>query len=645
MKFEEMDNAGPMDDLLREYLLEQNPEGLHGESLMEQAALGEMGRGPSLTPSTGGREAEMIAKLKAHAEARAAAAQSGRWLRRLALWSLPAAATLTLALWFALGDSAANKRTLALQNEPLVVKSHSSAPPEDASPELNRSATEPSLRTLFTPTPVKNQLQPREVQTPSHQLLPLFTQTFGEPVPGPSAPAYLVSNPEISTQFYQNLSPASQWQSVDNQNGIQLSTASGTTLIIPADCFVTRDGQVARGAVQVKVTESLGSIDLLRSGLSFYASGQYFTSKGAILVEALQFGQPLEVGPGKEMYAELPASFYDQGGDLFTAKPDAEGRDWQRLTTQDRSLVPLNPDDLYFHQFWCMDHRDVQWNDYLVAFTGEEFSNSFIPTLQFRERLKAAWQLGHHGEILRIYRNNLHLYLWQADELVVEYLKRNPLPENFELPFDPVKKFQQFSMQGYTRATPYLNHGLDPAQPAQREELHKKLSAAQYDELMRLHYLRTRQAAQLEESLFAKASHGSRNKKLMPVEESGAVAVKRGIRLNHTGWVTIGRALPAEQVGEIAVTLEGQPSLELIDVYFVGEAGKTLAAADLIFSDHTALPAPAAAKGGWVVAIGYDHGNPWLGMTQVNASAQEARVEMQALSFDQMRTRLSEIEE
>jgi hypothetical protein len=652
MKFEEFENAEPIDELIREFLLDRNPQGLNGESLMEQAALGEMGRGPALTPSAGGREQEMIAKLRDLANEKAAAAVPAFSFAKIARWAIPAAAVTLLAIWFSTSSpeltpvSGITQTESPNQKENVVTANDIT---NDNTPVVVNADKPQTIRQLFFPNSNRNlDKNTALVNLPENKNLEKINNNdpFGfDNLSVNSTNEYLVSIPEQAKAFYENLSPGAIWFSLNNQTGATIQTAMGATLVIPSDCFVNQKGEVAKGPVQLRVVESRNISDLIRSGLSFYASGQYFANGGALYVEAIQYSQTLDIAPDKNIFAELPESFYATGNDFFAGKRDSEGRDWVRMTSKENSIVPLQPEDLYFHQFWCMDHRDQQWNDYLVEFSAPEYQNTFVATLQFRERLKAAWELGHNGSILSIYKNNLGLELWQADEKVAAYLKTETAMADFAPPYNGEKKFRQFALQGYGKVSPYDNLGFNPDMPGERAKLQAAITPEKFDELMRVHHLRKQYQTTLEHALLSDGKASVKSKKLRPAEETQTPASRKGIRLSHTGWVAVGAVLNATEVGQVEVTFSGNPKLEVLDVFYVNEGGTALTAADLIFSDnnHTTLSAPQLKAGGWVVVMGYDHGMPWLGMKQVTDIAETVMVDVVAVSFDQLKQDLKRL--
>lgn len=109
---------------------------------------------------------------------------------------------------------------------------------------------------------------------------------------------------------------------VDASKGDTIHVASGTQIIIPANCFVDEFGKKVSGKVEIQYREFQNNKDIICSGISMaYDSGgvkNYFESAGMMEINASQNKNRLFIGSGNTIGVDLATSDNKPEANLYS---------------------------------------------------------------------------------------------------------------------------------------------------------------------------------------------------------------------------------------------------------------------------------------------------------------------------------------
>ncbi|MGB0915204.1 MAG: hypothetical protein ACPGVI_03985 [Crocinitomicaceae bacterium] len=154
----------------------------------------------------------------------------------------------------------------------------------------------------------------KEVEPATSAPTPTTTETFN------SLADYFASNAVESELF-----------TVTAENGGQYSASKGSSLTIPANAFITADGQAVTGAVTIKLKEVFSTNDIINSGIFPISNSYILNSGGEYYLEAKQNGNLLRVADGTFVELSIPAQAIDNNMELFFAAggEDVDSVNWE----------------------------------------------------------------------------------------------------------------------------------------------------------------------------------------------------------------------------------------------------------------------------------------------------------------------------
>jgi hypothetical protein len=140
------------------------------------------------------------------------------------------------------------------------------------------------------------------------------------------------SDPEASLEsFFQNNKKESQVFTVNASAPTTINGADGSQLDIPADAFVTSDGQTVTGFVTVELIEIFEKADMVLSEKPTVSNGEILISAGELFVNATQGSLQLQLAPGVSISTSLPADTITGGMTLFTASNTNGQFNWNQI--------------------------------------------------------------------------------------------------------------------------------------------------------------------------------------------------------------------------------------------------------------------------------------------------------------------------
>lgn len=147
---------------------------------------------------------------------------------------------------------------------------------------------------------------------------------------------------------------------VATTEGMTIETATGTTIEIPANAFVDKDGNPITGTVDIKFREFHNATDIIASGIPMHnpETGEYMETAGMFEIKGEQAGQEIFVKGDKDIQVNLASfnegddfNFYKLGPkdcrweDKGTGKAKPNLKKQTRLAELDAELpkVPVKP--------------------------------------------------------------------------------------------------------------------------------------------------------------------------------------------------------------------------------------------------------------------------------------------------------------
>jgi hypothetical protein len=521
-----------LDKLLQKYLLEKNPLGPDGKPLMEAARRSALGAAPVVTPPSG-REAEMLRRLETRVAELPKPGPAGisagmRWVLFSAT-SVAVVTTASLLLWlqpFRNNESGTpNVVSKLVENNPHSEKLSGTqsavVPWVDNTPLASEEVKERSLQR-------SNQEQghgnlglnsdrghsrsgTRSANSTNALQRPDEGQTMADPVSSVAAdPPALTPALDLFPlrSVFQQLSPEISLSTpVSNDNGLLMETRRGTLLHIPAGAFVTLSGLPVKGEVEVNVREAYDRSDFLRANLAGLPGENAFVNGGAIEITATYKGQPVMLASGKDIYVVYARNSATEAEQLrnYAGFRNETGRmAWTASGEVASRMVPISAEDMHFGQFACRDDRDVHWSDQLDLINNNDPRNPYLSTwvytLEFRDRIRAAYDMGHASPVLKMYLENTDKELWTVDQMVAQAIRQNPTKMGNPLRDDrgayasnvDANTFFRFAEQRKSTLLPYkVPAGINLDAPDARVKLEQGgMSHIDATKLLRTHALR-----------------------------------------------------------------------------------------------------------------------------------------------------------
>lgn len=678
-----------LDEILRRYLLENDPETEEGESLMEMAGESVLSTPPLVMPSAS-KEAAMLDRLKENfpsgSGAPAVASSTGGWtLLKSSLVGAGALAVLTTLILLFTNPFAEkpNEYTIQLKTDALpelntLARVKGNQPREEnmvaieeitslqigeGNPMLVQEGTERtnnskggrgSALTYGAPNPAMESMQ-EDKSVPA----PLVSSPDLAVLPPIAHPAMVAPDPFPLRSLYAQTTTTSNYYQLESKEDHLIEAQKGTLLHIPKDAFVTMGGERVKGPVQLEIKEVYDKSEYIKSNLPTVSNGRQLISGGVLYVEASSQGRPLKLARNKDIYVEFAANSKVDTRDmqLWEGEFDGQGQmNWVPVGGLADKLVPLPLDEIYFDEFWCDCKGEKLWNRTLWEITDESFSNSWIATREFRQRLRMLRDVGYYEEGLTYYRDHIREPLWKVDQAVAGMLKVEASEgKGKETDAD---HFHRFAQDLLTYSESFQDHGVDLGRwDARRQLLYRRVSREESERLLRLYDLREKFVGEIESRLYLAENNGSKYVKgIRPgkYRTPGSESTK-GFLLTHLGWTNLdkvadpmfaggqGRKVKVRLTGEVPLDARKTP-FEPVSTFLVYSDINSVIPGSLITGQYSTFKNVPHNMDGWVVAIGYQGAMPYIGISKLQGDRSNLIVEMRPTTLEGYLTQLQRLD-
>lgn len=135
-------------------------------------------------------------------------------------------------------------------------------------------------------------------------------------------------NHELSS-FYNSVKKQPEIKTINNENETTITFKEGTVLIIPAKCFIDANGKLARGKVNIEVTEFYKLSDMLLANLTTKSDDNQLETGGMLFVKALKDNKQLQLKPGSRIeYVFSSRGSKKKDMQLFLGEEIKNGVNW-----------------------------------------------------------------------------------------------------------------------------------------------------------------------------------------------------------------------------------------------------------------------------------------------------------------------------
>lgn len=117
-----------------------------------------------------------------------------------------------------------------------------------------------------------------------------------------------------------------------------ITGTNGTTITIPANSLVDKNGRPVKGEVKIELKEFLQPADAAFNHLSTISDGRLLESGGMFSIKASVGNQEVKLSNGATMMVNMPTINMQKGMSLFTAVKTPQG-----ITEWKKTAVPFNP--------------------------------------------------------------------------------------------------------------------------------------------------------------------------------------------------------------------------------------------------------------------------------------------------------------
>lgn len=665
-----------LDDLLRRFMLENDPETEEGDSLLDLAGERMLSVAPVVVPSAE-KGAEMMARLKEGfpppPDPIPGPASGTDFLKR-GLIGFGALAVLTTALLLTIGIFA---------NEPTTTNDDLK---NYGSPDLSTLADAKGMQPreegagLTEEITSLHQGDGNPMMFPDNQDLIGSTERGGLSVsatrkstppsdhlktPKESGPYPLTSSPtpphaipvhmeEAAPDpyplrgLYAQTAPTSEFHQLDPKKDHLIQGSQGTVLHIPKDAFVGESGESVSGMVQVEIKEVYDKAEYVKGNLPTVSNGRQLVSGGVIYVDATAAGRRLKLDRDKEIYVE----FADQRGvntrdmELWHGEYNERGEmNWVPAGGKVDKMVPMPLDELYFDEFICDCKGEGLWNRFVWAITDPTYANSWIATREFRQRLRQLRDVGYYEQGLIHYSKNIQKPLWKVDKEVAGMLKRDA--EKGIGKEEDAEPFNRFAQELRTEVEPYNDRGVDLDRwDARRQLLYRKVSREETERLMRIHKLQNEFVKEIEGRLVFRTVNGFRQVKSVrrgAYRKAGEVHLK-GFLLKTMGWKNLDKvadpSFARRSTRKVKVRLVGAPldaskePYEPVNTFIVYKHLNSVVPGSRVTGQYSTFKKVPKNVDAWVVALGYKDLVPYVGIASLKGDRREVKVEMARTTID-----------
>jgi|GEM_PF-5054827 len=686
-----MDSSGthsehqdPLDDLLRRYLLDNDPETEDGENILEMASDRVLSSSPSVLPSED-RGLEMIDRLKERfpgPELPVPGPTSGSPVLKWGLLSFGALAVTTIFLLLSgvLTDPDLshnrNLKNIASPNINTLAEASDNIPKPEAYIDAEGIS---SLQTGDLPPQIFQDSEDLEVPMKGNRRKPNGIRKVAPnldrgnavvdpyPIAKSSTPPHAIPanmeeqaapDPYPLRGLYAQTSNPSEYFQMEADKDHFIKGRKGTVLHIPKDAFVGESGESVSGLVQVEFKEIYHKADYVKSNLPTVSNGKQLLSGGVLYLDASAAGRRLQLAKGKEIYVE----FADQrkvdtkGMNLYHGKFNEKGElNWVPIGGEFDQMIPLPLDEMYFDEFLCDCKGEGEWNRTLWEITDPVYANTWIATREFRERVRVLRDIGYYDEGLSYYRDHVHESLWKVDKAVSRMVAESGSQVGRKKTED--EYFLQFASARKTSTEPFDDHGVDLGRwDARRQLLYRSVSRKETERLLRLHKLRSSFVKDIESRLVIGQNNGRRFVKHVrrgTFRKAGSSTIK-GFLLSEMGWTNLDkeaapsfarmktRKLKVRITGNAPLDAEKAPH-EPVNTFVVYKNYNSMMPGSRITGQYSTFKKVPKNIEGWVIAIGYRGGTPYLGMTELPKEGREVEVPMARVTMDEYLAQLNNL--
>ena len=135
---------------------------------------------------------------------------------------------------------------------------------------------------------------------------------------------------------------------LDASKGDIIEGENGMVISIPSNSLVDKNGNVAKGQVDVELIEALDLDKMVMYNLTTMSGKRNLRSGGMFSIKAFQDKKELKIKDGKEMIISVPTDEIDPEMQLFTGKITNGKMDWIDPKHMKKYLIPVDQKTLNF---------------------------------------------------------------------------------------------------------------------------------------------------------------------------------------------------------------------------------------------------------------------------------------------------------
>jgi hypothetical protein len=135
---------------------------------------------------------------------------------------------------------------------------------------------------------------------------------------------------------------------LDASKGGIIEGENGMVISIPSNSLVDKNGNVAKGQVDVELIEALDLDKMVMYNLTTMSGKRNLRSGGMFSIKAFQDKKEVKIKDGKEMIISVPTDEIDPEMQLFTGKITNRKMDWIDPKPMKKYLIPVDQKTLNF---------------------------------------------------------------------------------------------------------------------------------------------------------------------------------------------------------------------------------------------------------------------------------------------------------
>ena len=228
----------------------------------------------------------------------------------------------------------------------------------------------------------------------------------------------------------------SSYYSINPTKDTLVKCISGAIVSVPCNTFVLSDGNTFTDAYLLEIKEVIKPSQLILNDLAVSGlSSNRTVTDGALFVNAIRGADTLKPAKGKDI--KLINEYKEASKENYYFKI-FENKQEQRLI-----YLPVDILDYEINYFKPVNEKDdytaiasvKKLNQKIESLADSVYTNTFVGTIPFHYRIEGCMLYSEGPTVLLdIYLHNTRLKLWEADSLVVAYLrnKANADCKNYE---------------------------------------------------------------------------------------------------------------------------------------------------------------------------------------------------------------------